>query len=116
MDFWHRLESLSETSRLVIERPAGSPHPGHPEVRYPLDYGFLDGAAGGDGKPLDVWRGSLPTPVVTGVVCTADSSKRDGEYKILAGCSDADIRLVERFHTSEHTSCLVVRRPSDGPF
>jgi inorganic pyrophosphatase len=39
--FWRSLDSLVSESRLVIDRPCGTPHPRYPDFMYPLDYGYL---------------------------------------------------------------------------
>ena len=35
--------------RGTIDRPLGSSHPRHPEMIYPINYGYVDGVIGGDG-------------------------------------------------------------------
>jgi inorganic pyrophosphatase len=112
MDFWQRVESLVNSSRVVVDRPAGTRHPTYPDVVYPLDYGYLDGVPGGDGQPIDLWRGQLEDQSLVGVVCTADTLKRDGEFKLLLGCSESEIRIIEQFHTNQYMSCLVIMRPA----
>ena len=111
MDFWGRLESIISTSRMVIDRPAGSRHPRHPSIEYPINYGFLEGVGSSDGGDLDVWRGTASSPDLVGIVCTSDSLKQDSEVKLLLGCTDDEVDAVERFHTNEYMSCIVVRRP-----
>jgi inorganic pyrophosphatase len=38
--------------------------------------------------------GSLAPPLVSGILCTVDLSKRDAEVKILLGCSQADVDII----------------------
>ena len=111
MDFWARLDTIISTSRMVVDRPTGSRHPRYPSIQYPIDYGYLDGVGSSDGGDLDVWRGSLPSPDLVGIVCTSDTLKRDSEVKMLLGCTDKEVEAIERFHTNEYMSCLIVRRP-----
>lgn len=110
--FWSRLDAFLESGIVAIDRPAQSHHPRFPSMIYPLDYGYLETVTGGDGQTIDTWRGSLPDTTLVGIVCTVDSMKHDGEYKLLLGCTADEISTIERFHTSECTSCFVVRRPS----
>jgi inorganic pyrophosphatase len=110
MDFWQRLEQITESANIVIDRPRGSHHPRFPNIEYPLDYGFLEGVGSSDGNDLDVWCGSLEPRSVVGIVCTADSMKCDGEFKVLLGCSGSEIETIRRFHDSQYMSCVVVRR------
>ncbi len=39
----------------TIDRPLGRPHPRHPEMIYPINYGYVDGLMGGDGMEQDVY-------------------------------------------------------------
>lgn len=39
----------------TVDRPLGSAHPKHPEIIYPVNYGFVDGVMGGDGEEQDVY-------------------------------------------------------------
>lgn len=110
MDFWERIESLLDSSPMIIDRPAGTRHPNYPGVVYPLDYGYLQSVLGGDRLPLDVWRGHLADHLLIGVVCTVDTLERDGEFKLQLGCTDSEIKSIERFHTNEFMSCIVIRR------
>ena len=108
--FWTHLETLVESSELVIERPRGSSHPRLPALVYPLDYGHLEGTAGGDGAAVDVWRGSLPAGNLDAVVCTVDLEKRDAEVKLLLGCTATEKQVVCAFHQSASTAALLVER------
>ena len=108
--FWRELSALVEATRLVIDRPKGSRHPRYPEVRYPLDYGYLRGTMSGDGEGLDVWIGSLPGREITGVVCTIDRIERDVELKVLIGCTSDEMALIHRFHNRGGQSAVLMRR------
>ncbi len=46
---------LGKTVRIEIDRPVGTPHPKHPEIIYPINYGYIPGVFGGDGEELDVY-------------------------------------------------------------
>ena len=77
---------------------------------YPLDYGFLEDTTSSDGGGIDVWIGSLDTVVdkqntktLTGILCTFDTLKRDAEIKLLIGCSEEDIQVIQEFHKEMHT-------------
>lgn len=50
---------MLHTYKLVIDRPKGSTHPNHSDLIYPLDYGYLEGTAAGDGHDIDVWLAHL---------------------------------------------------------
>lgn len=113
-DFWRTLDELVSTSRLVIDRSAGSAHPRCPDFTYPLDYGYLQGTVAADGDGMDVWVGSLPKRRVTGIICTVDLHKRDAEIKILLACTLAEARLALATHQRGSQAALVVWRDPEN--
>jgi GrpB-like predicted nucleotidyltransferase (UPF0157 family) len=46
---------LGKTVEIEIDRPIGTPHPKHPEIIYPINYGYIPNVYGGDGEELDVY-------------------------------------------------------------
>ncbi|MCK9900130.1 inorganic pyrophosphatase [Frankia sp. Cpl3] len=90
------LDELTATSRLVVDRPAGSRHPRVPEAVYPVDYGYLEGTVAADGDGVDVFRGSAVGAGVVGFLVTVDPGKRDVEVKILIDCTAGEIERVQR--------------------
>lgn len=110
MDFWQALDKLVAGSALHIDRPRGTPHPRYPNFIYPLDYGYLEGTQSSDGQGIDVWVGSLPEKEVCGVILTVDLIKRDSEMKILLGCTDSEMNLIQSLHNAGNQSGLLVRR------
>lgn len=109
-EFWARLESLLAEHTLVIDRPKGSAHPRFSHLIFPLDYGYLEGVKGGDGDGLDVWRGSDPALGLVGIVCTVDMMKKDAEIKLLVGCTEEDLDIIDSFHNGKYMSAVIVRR------
>ena len=109
--FWTHVETLVQSSELVLDRPKGSSHPRYPELIYPLDYGYLTGTSGSDGDGIDVWRGSVPAGRLDAVVCTVDLHKWDAEVKLLLGCTSAEKRLICAFHSGESAAAILVKRP-----
>jgi inorganic pyrophosphatase len=106
-----RLDELARTRPVVIDRPRGSAHPRYPDVTYPLDYGYLNGTASGDGHGIDVWVGGLPGGRVTAIICTLDLTKRDAEIKVLLGCTPDEAQTVLRFHNDGEQSAILIERP-----
>ena len=96
--FWQEITQLVARSLITIDRPKGFPHPRYPEVIYPLDYGYLENTTASDGGGIDVWIGSLGQQTLTGILCTFDTFKRDMEIKILLGCTNADLQVIQQFH------------------
>ena len=108
--FWMAMGELLFTQAVIIDRPRGSPHPRYEDVIYPLDYGYLADTTSGDGGGIDVWLGSLNKMknernfgVLTGILCTFDTLKRDAEIKLLVDCSGEDIQTIRHFHEGMQT-------------
>ncbi len=79
---------------------------------YPLDYGYLQGTTTGDGSLIDVWLGSRGDTAVMAIACTVDLLKRDAELKLLLGCTEDEMRLVNEFlNLTETLRCVLFRRP-----
>ena len=108
--FWKAMTELLTTSVIVIDRPKGSTHPRYGEAIYPLDYGYLENTTSSDGSGIDVWIGSLnsvidqgSTKILTGILCTFDTLKRDSEIKLLIGCTKENIQVIQGFYAEMHT-------------
>ena len=109
-DFWHKLDQLVTSSRLIVDRPQGSPHPRYPALLYPLDYGYLEGTCSSDGGGIDVWIGSLRQRTVTGIICTVDLHNRDSELKLLLGCTPWEASQALGMHNSNSQAGILIER------
>lgn len=56
---------------IQVDRPAGTPHPKHPEIRYPLNYGYVPGVPAPDGEDLDAYILGPDAPLALGEACRA---------------------------------------------
>ena len=54
---------LGQIVEIEIDRPLGSTHPKHPDLIYPVNYGFIPGVFGGDGEEMDVYLLGVDKPV-----------------------------------------------------
>ena len=109
--FWEALDALVAQSELCIDRPKGTAHPRHPDVIYPVDYGYLKNTAAMDGGGIDVWLGSDPARRLDALVCTVDLMKRDSEIKLLLGCTEEEKRDILRQHNeSVYMKGILIRR------
>ena len=95
--FWQEWMNLLETNAIILDRPKGTHHPRYPDMIYPLDYGYIEGTTASDGDGIDVWSGSLGTKMLTGILCTFDTIKRDAEIKLLIGCTMDDLTVIRDF-------------------
>lgn len=46
---------IGRTVKGTVDRPLGTAHPRHPDMRYPINYGYVDGVFAGDGAEQDVY-------------------------------------------------------------
>lgn len=75
---------LGEMVHVVIDRPLDTDHARHPDLRYPVNYGYLQGAISGDGAPIDAYVLGVGQPVATfaGVVVAIVVRADDVEDKL----------------------------------
>jgi inorganic pyrophosphatase len=108
--FWSRLDELIESSEIVIDRPRGSAHPTYKDMIFPLDYGCLEGTTAVDGNAIDIWMGSAGHRRLTAIACTVDIKKKDAEIKLIIGCTDEEIDIIEGCHNGPYQSGIIIRR------
>jgi inorganic pyrophosphatase len=96
--FWQSLETLVAENNVTIDRLKGSAHPHYGDKYYPLNYGYLQNTQTGDGNGIDLWFGSQPEDILTGILCTYDINKRDAEIKLLLGCTPHDLEVIREFY------------------
>ena len=110
-DFWNAIDTLASSGKIVIDRPKGSTHPRFPNIKYEVDYGYIENTASMDGGGIDVWRGSLSEPVVNAIICTVDLVKKDSEIKILIGCTEEEKKIVYETHNeTAYMKGVLIRR------
>ena len=114
VEFWQYLDALAASSRLEVDRPRGSLHPRFPGQPYPFDYGYLAGTTSPDGGGIDVWIGSQGFGQITGLICTVDLFKRDGELKLLFGCTEEDVQIILEFVNDESMRAIYLPRHAGG--
>ena len=107
--FWKLCDELVESNLIEIDRPKGNRHPKWSFV-YPMDYGYLKGTRSNDGAGVEVWRGSLESSTVTGVVLTVDILKNDCEMKLLVGCTRDEAEAAQRVHDDGSQAAALVLR------
>ena len=112
--FWSRLDELIKSSEIVIDRPKGTAHPRYPDMIFPLDYGYLAGTTASDGGGIDLWIGTAKHRKLTAISCTIDMKKKDAEIKLIIGCTDEEIEIIEKCHNQLYQSGIIVRREDGG--
>ncbi len=109
--FWQAIDTLISSGKIVIDRPKGSVHPRFENIKYEVDYGYIENTASMDGDGIDVWRGSLQEAIANAIICTVDLMKKDSEIKILIGCTEEEIKTVYDFHNNtEFMKGILIRR------
>ena len=74
---------IGKSVKGIIDRPTGSSHPRHPEMIYPINYGYVDGVFAGDGAEQDVYVFGTDQPLekYTGKVVAVYHRLNDNEDK-----------------------------------
>jgi inorganic pyrophosphatase len=110
-DFWKAVDALVSSGKIVIDRPKGSTHPRFPNIKYGVDYGYIENTTSMDGDGIDVWLGSLADKKVNAIICTVDLMKKDSEIKLLIGCTEEEMNTVYAFHNdSEFMKGFLIKR------
>lgn len=109
--FWEVIDILVSSGNIIIDRPKGSVHPRFPNIKYKVDYGYIENTSSMDGGGIDVWLGSLADKKVNAVICTVDLMKKDSEIKLLIGCTEEEMNTVYEFHNdSEFMKGILIYR------
>ena len=111
---WAGWERVIEANGVELDRPYGSRHPRFPEIRYPLDYGFVRGTRAGDGDEVDVFVGRAAGLGLVGAILTTDHRRGDREAKLLYRCGPEEVYLAHGFLNFDRRlmeGVLVLRRP-----
>ncbi len=102
---------LGQCVSVTVDRPVGSRHPRHPDLVYPINYGFLPGTVSGDGMAIDVYvlGVNVPTERIECVVIAVVVRANDAEDKLVAAPAGRHhtasqiaeaVRFQERFFDS----------------
>lgn len=95
-----------------IDRPIGARHPKHPQVIYPINYGFVPGLFAPDGEEQDVYIMGVNEPIESfyGDIIAVIKREDDCEDKWVAAAVGAQytaeeiaqaVDFQERFHISQ---------------
>ena len=91
---------------VTVDRPMGSRHPRHPDLIYPLNYGYAEGVLGGDGEWQGAYLLGVPGPVshFAGRVIAVIHRLNDNEDKWVVapdGQSFKDAEILEAVRFQE---------------
>lgn len=48
---------------VIVDRPLGSTHPNHPDLIYPINYGYIESLIAPDGEEQDVYILGIDKPI-----------------------------------------------------
>lgn len=54
---------IDRAVKVIVERPKGSVHPEHRDIKYQLNYGHVEGVTGGDGEEQDAYIVGVNAPL-----------------------------------------------------
>ena len=97
---------IGKTVTVTVDRPLGSFHPSHPDLYYPINYGYIAGIMAPDGEEQDAYILGVDIPVsqFTGSVIAIIHRKDDVEDKWVvapAGMSFTKEEIREATHFQE---------------
>ncbi|MBR6221562.1 MAG: RluA family pseudouridine synthase [Clostridia bacterium] len=97
---------LGATVTVTMDRPLGSRHPSHPDMIYPVNYGFIRGLPAADGEDQDAYvlGPEAPLEALTGRVAAIVRRRDDAEDKWVvcpAGCSPDAASIMEQIRFQE---------------
>lgn len=74
---------IGQIVTVIVDRPMGSYHPEHPDMYYPVNYGYIEGTMAADGEEDDAYILGMHIPVskFTGRVIAIIKRKNDIEHK-----------------------------------
>ena len=103
---------IGKTVSGIIDRPIGSRHPNHPEIIYPVYYGYVPGFIAGDGEEQDAYVLGTDQPLRSfkGRVIAVYHRRNDVEDKWIVSLDGSDysdeeilcaIRFQEQYFDGE---------------
>lgn len=106
---------IGKTVTVTVDRPLGSYHPEHPDMYYPVNYGYVEGVIAPDGEEQDAYILGVDVPVVefTGRVIAVIHRFDDVEEKWVVapdGVSFTKEEIAEQVRFQEqyfHTEIIV---------
>ena len=100
-------QAIGQRIDVEIDRPLGSAHPRHPDMIYPVNYGYVPDTIAGDGAPQDVYVLGIDTPqrrIENLRVIAVYRRFHDDEDKWIAapeGTSFSDEEILRAIHFTE---------------
>lgn len=92
---------IGKSVRGKIDRPVGSRHPRFQDLKYPINYGYVEGVFAGDGKEQDVYILGTDRPLETfeGKVIAVYRRFNDDEDKWIVSLDETEYTDEEIMQT-----------------
>lgn len=105
-DVWGYDNKIGQTVKVTIDRPLGSFHPEHPDMFFPINYGYVEGIIAPDGEEQDVYILGVDKPLreFTGRVIAVIHRLDDVEDKWVAapeGVTFSKEEIIEQVRFQE---------------
>mgnify|MGYP001579760230 CR=1 FL=1 len=97
---------IGKTVTVTVDRAMGTYHPEHPDIYYPINYGYIKGIIAPDGEEQDAYILGVTEPVeeFTGKVIAIIHRNNDIEEKwivVPADMSYTKDEIIEQVHFQE---------------
>lgn len=78
-----KYEMMGPIVTVTVDRPLGSYHPEHPDIYYPVNYGYIEGTMAADNEEEDAYILGVTEPVskFTGRIIAIINRENDIEHK-----------------------------------
>lgn len=91
---------------IIMDRPVGTHHPKHPDIVYPINYGYIDGMLSADGEGIDVYLLGIHEPLESAhcKIIAVIRREDDIEDKLAAaplGMDFSEAEIAEAIHFQE---------------
>ena len=106
---------IGQIVTVTVDRPLGSFHPNHPDLYYPVNYGYIEGVMAPDGEEQDAYILGIAVPVTTftGKIIAIIHRHNDVEDKWVVApegmtFSKHEIEMLTRFQEQYFDSEIIV--------
>lgn len=105
---------IGDIVKVIVDRPIGSRHPKHRDIKYTVNYGFVPGVIAGDGEEQDAYILGVDEPVeeFEGKIIAVIHRFDDEEEKWVVAPVDSAFTLNDVFEATyfqEQYFCTEIR-------
>lgn len=112
--FWDSLDRLLEEGEIIVDRPQGSVHGCFPNVRYPIDCGYLALPQSEAGEEMDVWQGSASPAQASAILLAVDEHNLELIHSLAVGLGESELERVVDFYLQIGLTAIPIRRTPES--